>query len=165
MQRKIVVIAHNIRSTHNVGSILRTCDGFGVVKVYFTGYTPCPASEKDERLPHLVEKITKQIHKTALGAEQTVKWEKGEISEVISKLKEQQFSIVALEQSSISVNLADYRPTKKIALLLGEEVAGVNQDLLNLCDQTIEIPMLGDKESFNVSVAVGIALYHTRFWN
>ncbi len=163
MERNIVVIAHNIRSTHNVGSILRTCDGFGVSKVYFTGYTPYPKSKNDDRLPHLAEKINNQIHKTALGAELTLPSQKVEIMDIIKKLKSEGFMIVALEQDKNSISLKDYTSPQSVAMLLGEEVYGIDKELMKLSDQVIEIPMSGTKESFNVSVAAGIALYQLRF--
>jgi 23S rRNA (guanosine2251-2'-O)-methyltransferase len=157
---EIVVIAHNIRSTHNVGSILRTADGFGVARVFLTGYTPYPTQANDTRLPHLRQKITKQIHKTALGAEATVPTEHHEdLLPVLSKLKADGYQLIALEQSEQAIILPDVKPYSKVALLLGEEVHGTPQDLLNLCDVVVEIPMKGAKESFNVSVAAGIALY------
>jgi 23S rRNA (guanosine2251-2'-O)-methyltransferase len=158
---EIVVIAHNIRSTHNVGSILRTSDGFGIRKVFLTGYTPYPAQTNDSRLPHLREKITKQIHKTALGAETTVATEYSEDpAAVITQLRAGGYQVIALEQSPTSVLLPDFKTAHpKIALLLGEEVHGIEKDLQALCDATVEIPMHGAKESFNVSVATGIALY------
>lgn len=158
---EIVVIAHNIRSTHNIGSILRTSDGFGVTKVFCTGYTPYPTLPHDNRLPHLRIKLTAQIHKTALGAELTMPIEQSDdLAPVIAKLKANGFELVALEQSPRAVMLPDFAPTKqKIALLLGEEVHGTPPKILAACDQIIEIPMKGTKESFNVSVAAGIALY------
>lgn len=157
---QVVVIAHNIRSTHNVGSILRTSDGFGVEKVYFTGYTPYPEQTNDARLPHLRQKITQQIHKTALGAEALVPNEfKTDIKELLISLKNEGYKILALEQSKESVLLPNLVPPKKVALLLGEEVKGITQDLIEICDIITEIPMQGKKESFNVSVATGIALY------
>lgn len=157
----IVVIAHNIRSTHNIGSILRTSDGFGVLKVYCTGYTPYPTLSIDTRLPHIRAKITKQIHKTALGAETTMPVEQSDdLTPVLADLKSQGYELIALEQSPRAILLPKYNPKhKKIALLLGEEVHGITAELLNQCDQIIEIPMKGKKESFNVSVAAGIALY------
>jgi tRNA G18 (ribose-2'-O)-methylase SpoU len=155
---EIVVIAHNIRSTHNVGSIFRTAEGFGVTKIILSGYTPYPAIKNDPRLPHISNKLTSQIHKTALGAEEMVPFEYSE--EIPLKfLKESGFRLVALEQNGRSVALSDYKTPKKIALLIGEEVHGVTADLLEQCDDIIEIPMVGKKESFNVSVATGIALY------
>lgn len=158
---QIVVIAHNIRSTHNVGSILRSGDGFGVSKVICTGYTPYPTLPDDKRLPHLRNKLTAQIHKTALGAEETMAIEYVEQpTKVLAQLKIQGYQIIALEQSSRSVMLPDFKPKHdKIALLLGEEVHGITNNLLGLCDTVLEIPMCGKKESFNVSVATGIALY------
>jgi tRNA G18 (ribose-2'-O)-methylase SpoU len=156
----LVVIAHNIRSTHNIGAILRTCDGFGVDALYATGYSPYPTIPDDTRLPHEREKLTRQIAKTALGAEKTVPTIYADNPlEIISKLKKQGFHIAALEQSETSVNLAAYRRPEKLALLLGEEVHGITPELLAVCDVTLEIPMTGRKESFNVSVATGIALY------
>lgn len=157
---EIIVIAHNIRSTHNVGSILRTADGFGVAKVFFTGYTPYPIQPNDTRLPHEREKLTKQIHKTALGAEMLVPNEYAEDPvAVIQSLKKQNYTIVALEQDERAVMLPEFRARGSVALLLGEEVHGIEPHLRALCDTIIEIPMRGQKESFNVSVATGIALY------
>lgn len=158
LMSEIIVIAHNIRSTHNVGSIFRTCEGFGVTKLILSGYTPYPAFPGDTRLPHIVEKLTMQIHKTALDAETMVPFEYQEIPN-IEVLKNSGFRIVALEQTETSINLQDYRPPEKVALVLGEEVHGVESNLLKQCDDILEIPMSGEKESFNVSVVAGIALY------
>jgi len=157
---QVIVIAHNIRSTHNIGAILRTADGFGVQKVFCTGYTPYPEQTIDSRLPHIRQKITAQIHKTALGAEKSVNCEHSEnIIEVINQLKNDGFKIIALEQNSKSILLPNLEPPQKSVLLLGEEVHGITNDLIELCDIITEIPMQGKKESFNVSVASGIALY------
>lgn len=155
---KIIVIAHNIRSTHNVGAIFRTAEGFGAQKIILSGYTPYPKLEKDSRLPHISEKLTSQIHKTALGAETMVPFEYTEEIQ-LKLLKEDGYRIVALEQNDRSINLADYKTPEKVALLIGEEVHGITEDLIEQCDDIIEIPMVGQKESFNVSVATGIALY------
>ncbi len=155
---KIIVIAHNIRSTHNVGAIFRTAEGFGVEKIILSGYTPYPLLPTDSRLPHISEKLTSQIHKTALGAEEMVPFEYSE-QIPLNSLKESGYRIVALEQNSRSINLSDYETPEKIALLIGEEVHGITDDLIAQCDDIIEIPMVGKKESFNVSVATGIALY------
>lgn len=157
--REIVLIAHNIRSTHNVGAFLRTCDGFGVKKVIFSGYTPYPKLENDTRLPHFADKITRQIHKTALDAETLVPFEHYELPP-IDELKSQGFSIVGLEQDERSVMLPEYQPPEKVALLLGNEIDGIYPEYRDQCYALIEIPMWGKKESFNVSVAAGIALYH-----
>lgn len=172
---KIIVIAHNIRSTHNVGAIFRTCEGFGVKQLILSGYTPypdlaiqpeppqCSYDEreivvKDSRLPHEREKITRQIHKTALGAEALVPFTV-QGSPDFAQLRADGYRIVALEQAPNSVTLRDYSPPSKVALLLGEEVHGVPENLLSQVDDIVEIPMSGQKESFNVSVATGIALY------
>lgn len=155
---EIIVIAHNIRSTHNVGAFFRTCDGFGVSKLLLTGYTPYPTIQKDTRLPHFADKITRQIHKTALDAETFVPFEQMEAIP-FDDLKAAGYTIVGLEQSARSVMLPDYTPPEKIALLLGEEVNGISAEYLEQCDDVIELPMQGKKESFNVSVATGIALY------
>lgn len=163
--REIVVLAHNIRSTHNVGAIFRTCEGLGVSKIIFSGYTPFPLLPNEKfsdtgRMPFVAEKLTKQIAKTALGAEKIVPFEvSNDIFSTIEELKKSGFSVVALEQSQNSVWLKDFNPPQKIALLLGEEVNGITPDLLNSCDHTVEIPMFGQKESFNVSVATGMILY------
>lgn len=156
---EIIVIAHNIRSTHNVGAIFRTADGFGISKIILSGYTPYPQLNKgDSRLPHIAEKLGKQIHKTALGAERIVPFEYQE-SPDLDGLRRAGFRIVGLEQSSRSVMLNQYKSPEKLALLLGEEVEGINERLLAQCDDVLEIPMHGKKESFNVSVATGVAMY------
>lgn len=155
---EIIVIAHNIRSTHNVGAFLRTCDGFGVKKIIFSGYTPYPTLEDDTRLPHFADKITRQIHKTALGAETTVPFERHDLPP-IEQLKSEGYTIVGLEQDERSIMLPDYKTPDKVALLLGNEIDGIYPEYRELCDDLIEIPMHGQKESFNVSVATGIALY------
>lgn len=155
---EIIVIAHNIRSTHNVGSIFRTAEGFGVKHIILSGYTPYPKTDNDPRLPHIALKLTSQIHKTALGAETLVPFEYQEHPD-IQTFKENGYRIVALEQAEQSVSLREYVAPEKVALLLGEEVHGVTDELLEACDTIIEIPMHGQKESFNVSVAAGIALY------
>lgn len=155
---EIIVIAHNIRSTHNVGSIFRTSEGFGVRRIILSGYTPYPAIDGDQRLPHIAAKLTSQIHKTALGAEAMVPFAYQE-SPDLQALKDDGYRIVGLEQDQRSIMLYNYQTPDKVALLLGEEVEGLTDDLRNLCDDLIEIPMHGQKESFNVSVATGIALY------
>ena len=154
----IIIIAHNIRSTHNVGSIFRTAEGFGVTKIILSGYSPYPHIPGDTRLPHIYEKLTGQIHKTALDAEMMVPFEYSE-SPPLAQLQVAGYRLVALEQEDRSINLADYKAPEKIALLIGEEVHGIDAELLAQCQDVLEIPMVGKKESFNVSVATGIALY------
>jgi tRNA G18 (ribose-2'-O)-methylase SpoU len=155
---EIIVIAHNIRSTHNVGAIFRTAEGFGVKKIILSGYTPYPLLEKDSRLPHIATKLTLQIHKTALGAENIVPFAYEEHVNLES-LRSAGYRLVGLEQDNRSISLSSYTPPEKIALILGEEVHGIPAELLAECEDIIEIPMVGQKESFNVSVAAGIALY------
>lgn len=157
--REIILIAHNIRSTHNVGAFFRTADGFGISKIIFSGYTPYPSLNGDTRLPHFADKITRQIHKTALGAETEVPFAHYE-EPPIEELKSQGYAIIGLEQDERSVLLPDYHPPDKVALLLGNEIDGIYPELRKQCDALIEIPMHGMKESFNVSVAAGIAMYH-----
>jgi tRNA G18 (ribose-2'-O)-methylase SpoU len=152
----ITIIAHNIRSAHNVGSIFRAADCFGVSKVYLTGYTPGPD------MPQHVGKIGK----VSLGAELSVPWERTESAEaVVASLKSAGATVVALENNIPGTqSLPDYQPAFPLALVLGEEVGGIEQSLLALVDVTVELPLLGQKESLNVSVACGIALYQFR-WN
>lgn len=155
---EIIVIIHNIRSTHNVGSIFRTCEGFGVSKIILSGYTPYPKLPVETRLPHIFNKLTDQIHKSALGAEAMIDFEYQDKPN-IADLKQQGYKIVGLEQDVKSIMLPDFKAPEKLVLLLGEEVNGINGDLRDICDYLVEIPMKGKKESFNVSVAAGIALY------
>ncbi len=147
------LILHNIRSAHNVGAIFRTADGAGVDKIYLTGYTPAPVDQ--------FKRPNGEIKKTALGAEETVAWEKQEdISELITELKKSGVQIWALEQADKSVNYREVKLTAPMALIVGNETEGIEPEILNLCDQVIEIPMRGIKESLNVAVATGIALFH-----
>ncbi len=158
---KIKLLLHNIRSIHNVGSIMRTADGFGVEEIIFSGYTPYPAQDDDRRLPHIRDKIDTALHKTALGAEKIVTNRYiDDLNSEILKLKQSGWQIIALEQAPNSINLPDFKPPKQLCLIIGEEVDGINPELLKQADQIIEIPMVGQKESFNVSIATGVALYH-----
>lgn len=156
---EIVVIAHNIRSTHNIGSIFRTAEGFGAQKIIVSGYSPYPTCTGDTRLPHIAAKLTTQIHKTALGAEELVPFEY--VTEPpLQVLKDAGYHLIGLEQSERSILIQEYSTVpQKVALLLGEEVEGIAPELLAECETVLEIPMVGKKESFNVSVATGIALY------
>ena len=151
-----VLILPDMRSALNVGAILRTADAVGVSKVYLTGYTPRPTDT--------FGRIQKDIAKSALGAETWVPWEyKKTLLPLVRTLKKQNFTIVALEQDEKSV---DYRKiniskqkARKIAIILGPEVTGLPRNVLNICDIIAEIPMHGKKESLNVSVAAGVALF------
>ncbi|MGH7142443.1 MAG: TrmH family RNA methyltransferase [Candidatus Saccharimonadales bacterium] len=162
--RQIALIAHNIRSCHNVGSLLRTADGLGISAVYLTGYTPYPVSPADERLPYQANKIHARIHKTALGAEQSINWHHSQqIEPIIHKLKQSDFTIIALEQDKNAISLANFSPDQRIALIIGSEVSGIEVDILANCDAIVEIPMFGKKESFNVASGAAMALYQLRF--
>lgn len=164
---QITLVAHDIRSTHNVGAFFRTCDGLGVGKIIFSGYTPYPKFEGDTRLPHFADKITRQIHKTALGAESTVAFETFEtLEDVITCLRSKDTVLIALEQFPGSLTprecvkmLSTKYSDKSVALILGNEIHGVNDAVLKQVDLIMEIPMHGTKESLNVSVATAIALY------
>lgn len=157
----VVLIAHNLRSAHNVGSLLRTADGLGINRVYLTGYTPHPLLENDERLPHLAAKIDKQIHKTALGAEHTQVWKYEEdILIVLQTMRDSGFMIYGLEQTATARRLSDVIPPERIAVIVGNEVSGLDEKTLQLCDEHIVIPMKGQKESFNVVQAAAMCLYH-----
>jgi tRNA G18 (ribose-2'-O)-methylase SpoU len=155
----LIVLMHNIRSAHNVGSILRTADGCGVEKVWLSGYTPLPATQET---PYLT-RAHKDIAKTALGAEQNLVWEYHEDFEaLVQQLKQEGFAMVALEQSPQSIDYEQFQPTEKVALVVGNEVDGVSKEVLALCDAILEIPMRGTKNSLNVSVAFGIASFQIK---
>jgi 23S rRNA (guanosine2251-2'-O)-methyltransferase len=148
----VSLILHNIRSTHNVGSIFRTADAAGVSKLYLTGYTPAPLDR--------FGRSRKDIAKVALGAQVSVPWEHvPNIKILLKKLKKEKIQIVALEQAENSIDYKTFTSKNSIALILGNEVGGIEKSILKLCDKVIEIPMSGKKESLNVSVAAGITLF------
>ena len=156
----IVLILHDIRSIHNVGSLLRTAECFGVNKVIFTGYTPFPQLPSDDRLPHIYQKTTRQIHKTALGAETMLPMDqRSDINKLLNELKADGYRLVGLEQANNSIQLNRYTTPKKTAVLIGREVEGVDPKLLNKMDDIVEIPLHGQKESLNVVQATAVALY------
>jgi tRNA G18 (ribose-2'-O)-methylase SpoU len=162
--KSIVLVAHNLRSCHNVGSLLRTADGLGLEAVYLTGYTPYPLMSNDDRLPHEAAKTAAQIHKTALGAEHSVYWQHElDIKKILAKLHLDGYVIAGLEQTTNSVKLPGYKSPVKLALIAGREVSGIEPEVLQACDVLLEIPMFGQKESFNVVQAAAMALYHCRF--
>lgn len=162
--RDIILIAHNLRSNHNVGSLLRTAEGLGVQRVILSGYTPHPAHANDRRLPHESARATAAIHKTALGAQDMVPWEyHRDILPVIAALQKAGWTVAAIEQSEDAIPLPGYHPPQKLALVVGREVDGIEYELLQACDKVLEIPMFGKKESFNVVQAAAMALYHVRF--
>ncbi|CAN5156977.1 RNA methyltransferase [soil metagenome] len=151
-----VLILDNIRSVENTGSIFRTAEGLGITRIYLIGTTPAPVDRFQRKRPDFA--------KVALGAEEMVEWEYAqELEPVIKELKSQNFQIFALEQDKKSINLKDLavrHPSKDIfALIVGNEVEGISRSNLDLCDAILEIEMKGQKESLNVSVATGIALF------
>lgn len=149
--KELYVIAHNIRSLHNVGAIFRTADSFGVSKIYLTGYTGAPIGKNADK-----------ISKVALGAEGFVPWGQAKSAlRLIKKLKSQGVRIAVLENNvkRETISLSKYKPKFPLALLLGEETKGSTKALLDLADDILEIPMYGKKESLNVSVACGVALF------
>lgn len=161
----LILVLHNIRSTYNVGAILRTAEGFGVNKVILSGYTPRVNDEKV--LPHLREKLNREIHKTALGAEEMIDiYSSDDIKSELLSLRQQGWQIVGLENNILDDRLVVIgspemrkKITDKTVLVLGEEVHGIDYSLYDIMNLFLEIPMRGMKESFNVSVAAGIAMY------
>jgi len=143
----IVVVLDNVRSALNVGSSFRTSDAFRIEKIYLCGITSTPPN--------------KEIRKSALGATESVEWEKIEDTEsVINKLKSDGYHICAIEQTENSTMLSDFiLPEKPIAVVFGHEVNGVQQSVVDLCNQCIEIPQIGTKHSLNISVSVGIVIW------
>ena len=160
---KIALILYNIRSVYNVASIYRTADGAGVAKIYLVGVTPTPMDR--------FGKFRADFSKVALGAEKTVEWEHFKnFGAVYKKLKVDGCEILAVEQDKRSVMYHKWKPRRSgrgknqgIALILGEETKGLPKSVLDKCDQILEIPMRGKKESLNVSVAAGIVLYGLTF--
>ena len=144
----IVIILDDIRSLHNIGSVFRTSDAFLIEKIYLCGITASPPN--------------KEIHKTALGATDTVAWEYAkDVLEVITKLKAENTTVYAIEQVENAVFLDNFQPIKetKYALVFGNEVYGVSQEAIKMCDGCIEIPQLGTKHSLNISVSAGIVVW------
>jgi tRNA G18 (ribose-2'-O)-methylase SpoU len=151
----MVVILHNIRSLHNVGSIFRTADAAGVEKLYLCGITPRPIDEFGKFRP--------QIVKVALGAEKTVPWEKcSSASRLIGKLKKDGYKIFAIEQSKKSIpyyKMSAFPGESGVAVVVGNEIKGLPAAILKKADKILEIPMRGKKESLNVAVAFGIVVF------
>jgi len=144
----IIIILDDIRSLNNIGSVFRTADAFLIEKIYLCGITAIPPN--------------KEIHKTALGATETVTWEyHNDVLEVITNLKKEAISVFAIEQVENAIFLQDFyvEKNKKYALVFGNEVYGVNQKAIEICDGTIEIPQLGTKHSLNISVSAGIVVW------
>lgn len=158
-ENSLVLIIHNVRSAHNVGALFRTADGAGIQEVFLTGYTPAPPKEDALYLTD----AEKSFKKTALGAEKYVVWQKQTpLRKVITMLKKRGYAIVALEQHGRSIDYRKYTARARVALIVGNEVHGIDAKILKQCDVIIEIPMHGEKKSLNVSVAGGIALYQIK---
>ncbi|MGH7141850.1 MAG: TrmH family RNA methyltransferase [Minisyncoccia bacterium] len=152
---ELALILHDIRSAHNVGSLFRTADAAGVSKIILSGYTPSPLDR--------FGRARSDIAKVALGAEKSMLWKQiPELATTIEGLKQKGFLVLALEQHPDSISLFDFaipNTKEKVALILGSEVGGLSPEILGLADHILEIPMRGNKESLNVAVAAGIALY------
>ncbi|MBK8945290.1 MAG: RNA methyltransferase [Ignavibacteriae bacterium] len=146
----VVVILNSIRSSYNVGSIFRTSDGAMIEKLYLCGYTPHPPN--------------KDVLKTALGSQESVTWEFSEDAKsVIHEYKSKGYTICALEQTNNNISYSDLQKNNlPLCLIVGNEISGVNQELIDLCDISIEIPQYGIKQSLNVAVAYGIAIFELR---
>jgi tRNA G18 (ribose-2'-O)-methylase SpoU len=145
----IIIVLDNIRSQNNIGSAFRTGDAFRIESIYLCGITATP--------PH------REIHKTALGAENTVDWRYFDTTiESVKLLKEQGFKIIAVEQAVHSILLQDFKPTisEKIALIFGNEVDGVDDSIMEIADYCVEIPQFGTKHSLNITVSLGIVIWH-----
>lgn len=146
------LILHNIRSTHNVGAIFRTADAAGISKIYLTGYTPAPVDR--------FGRARKDIVKAALGAEKNVDWEQvTRINSLFGRLKKEEVFLVAVEQNKRAIDYIKVKSQAKTAFIFGNEVTGLSPAILKEVDVIAEIPMKGKKESLNVSVAVGVALF------
>jgi len=143
----LILLLDNVRSLHNVGAVFRNADAFAVKKLYLCGISAKP--------PH------REINKTALGATESVDWEYvKDTHEAVNKLKAEGFEVFAMEQTEDSVDLSEFEPkSNQVALIFGHEVKGVQQSVIDICDGAIEIPQLGTKHSFNVSVSAGIAMW------
>lgn len=164
MKKSLIVVAHNLRSAHNIGSLMRTCEGLGVDKLFLTGYTPHPSTQQDGRLPHIVHKLDKQITKTSLGAEKSLNWEyREDVQSVLNELSKSDYKLAALEQHPKSTQLDKFKNGGKLALVLGNEVTGIANELIERADIILEIPMAGKKESFNVVEAATMAIYHCKY--
>jgi 23S rRNA (guanosine2251-2'-O)-methyltransferase len=152
MKSKVFVLLHNIRSVYNVGSIFRTSDALGINKIYLSGYTPTPIDK--------FSRARKDLSKVALGAEKNISWEYiKEPKTIITKLKKEKFQIVGIEQSEKSVDYKKVKIKPRVLFVVGNEVNGIEKGILKSCDVVAEIPMKGEKESLNVSVAFGVGLF------
>ncbi len=147
-----ILILPDIRSALNVGAIFRTADAVGIDKIYLTGYTPRPIDK--------FNRVQKDIKKSALGAETWIDWEyKKTLIPLMNSLKKKGYTIIAIEQDEKAIDYRKIKTPQKSVFILGSEVNGLNKKILNKCDKITYIPMCGKKESLNVSVACGVALF------
>jgi tRNA G18 (ribose-2'-O)-methylase SpoU len=147
------LILENTRSAYNVGAMFRTADGAGVDKIFLVGYTPTPIDR--------FGRVQSEIQKTSLGASENIPWEHFlEAKQLVAYLQTTQCAIVPVEQTENSVSLQDFSVPENVAYVMGNEVEGVSIEFCSAADTIVDIPMLGEKESLNVSVAAGIVLYH-----
>lgn len=154
------MVAHNLRSIHNVGSLLRTGEVFAVGKVYVTGFTPHPSYPGDERDAKLQEKQTRRMSRASAGAEQTMSLEHHQdVHGLLDSLREMGYTVAGLEIDQSAIDVGQYPAGQRLAVVLGDEVHGIDPTLREACDVLLQIPMYGQKSSLNISVAVGIALY------
>lgn len=156
---RIVLVLDNIRSAHNVGSLLRSADGFGVGKVVSIGITPHMEQVDDPRLPHIIQTAEQRISKTALGAQHLMRQHFATTEDFLSWQSNQKSQLVSLELDDRAVNVGSFEPSSDISLILGNELDGVSSALLKKSDEVIQIPMHGQKESLNVSISGAVALY------
>lgn len=159
-EKEIYLVAENIRSLFNVGSLFRCADVFNVKKVYLTGYTAAPEGTAFVDQETVVSRQKREIAKTALGADDWVDWEKVEDTlQVVKKLKKQGVKVYALETGDNTKNIAEFKIEYPCALIVGNEVEGIGEETLEVVDEILSIPVLGKKESLNVGTAAGIGLY------
>ena len=164
----LVVVLDDVRSLYNVGSVFRTSDAFRVESISLCGITATPDEVRDEDgtlVRDCTLKASQEIHKTALGAEESVAWRYFKTAtEAVASLKEEGYEVLAVEQCHGSTMLNDFTPSvgdkKKYAVVLGNEVKGVHQEVVDMCDGCLEIPLYGTKHSLNVSVTAGIVIWH-----
>jgi len=149
MKQDIILIAHDIRSAYNIGSMFRTCDGAGVKQIILGGYSATPNHPK--------------VAKTSLGAENSVDWKKNKQTwREIEQLKKEGFQIIALETSKKAKNIFEFKPKFPCAIIVGNEVRALSRNVLKRADRIVQIPMQGQKESLNVAIAAGVALYQLK---
>lgn len=153
--KEMKIILHNVRSMHNVGAVFRSADAFGISELLLSGFTPTPPRP--------------EISKTAIGAEKFVEWKQHKDEKfLIRQLKQGGYHLIGIEQTENSIHLPDYSPPEdqKLCLLFGNEVTGIDEDVIPLLDAIVDIPQYGNKHSLNVSVAAGVVLYGflSKFW-